>query len=277
MLRAILVDDESNVLLGLRHLVDWEAQGFMIAGTFQDAGEALEAIRLERPELVITDIEMPHLSGLDLIRAMRSEVPDGIVAVLSAYDEFRYAQEAIRLGVSRYLLKPLSPEELTEFLAEVRAHFEENADTPSRRTDNAPAAADNDVPYVSGFSHPVIPKAKAYIDEHFSDAGFRLADVADALFVNYSYLSALFRQETGISLIHYLLDLRMQRADQLLRDPSRSVAEIGQLCGYPNTKTFHTAFKNYYHESPRSYRMRILKIARPEGAPDQETGNDDLS
>ncbi len=276
MLRAILVDDESNVLLGLRHLIDWEAQGFAIAGTFQDAAEALEAIRIERPELVITDIEMPHLSGLDLIRAMRSEIPNGVVAVLSAYDEFRYAQEAIRLGVSRYLLKPLSPEELTEFLTEVRAHFKEGASIPAGRTDASPSSAEISGAAPSGVSHPVIPKAKAYIDEHFTDAGFRLADVADALFVNYSYLSALFRQETGISLIHYLLKRRMQRADRLLRDPSYSVAEIGQLCGYPNTKTFHTAFKNYYHESPRSYQMRIRKLSHTESGADQETGNDEL-
>ena len=104
MLKVILIDDEQNVLVGLRHLIDWNEQGFDLCGTFQNPRQALEYIETQRPELIITDIEMPEISGLDLIATLRELSPGSVCVILSAYDDFKYAQEAVRLGVFRYLL-----------------------------------------------------------------------------------------------------------------------------------------------------------------------------
>ena len=119
MLKVMLIDDEQNVLIGLQHLVDWDRLGYTICGMYQDPAAALRDAQTLLPELVITDIEMPVISGLDLIASLRELLPDSVCAVLSAYDDFRYAQQAVKLGVFRYLLKPLSSADLTDLLNDV--------------------------------------------------------------------------------------------------------------------------------------------------------------
>lgn len=121
MLKVILIDDEEIILRGLIKIIDWEANGFTVVGAFSDSEEALAMAPNLQPHLVIVDIEMPGLSGLELIDALRSSLPDAKYVVLSAHDQFKYAQKALQLGVFRYILKPLDEHELSEVLRLVRA------------------------------------------------------------------------------------------------------------------------------------------------------------
>jgi len=489
MLKVMLIDDEQNILTGLCYLIDWNAQGFEICGTFQNPVQALEQAPKLCPDLIITDIEMPGTSGLDLIATLREALPKSLFVILSAYEEFRYAKRAVELGAYRYLLKPLAEEELTGLLRDVKNHFSvsdpvsvelsafrnfvvrevvfsglelshaakipyyqqllddtefqlvlvngksanglavPDVETMNRlQTLFAPhsifAAGDSVAMLLEGeqavtgeaanamltpwmvevsdiFSglgqaharytqmakkmqtnlfwegrqqvsaHTAIPElpdeetmaflrkaiwycdtaalegafdrlleqisrlagcmskqdvvrvyddlfkfagtmlqnvagycpkhqtvgirlfdcstlskmhgyalqefrgilddirdstndsslnlirqAKAHIVEHYMEADYRLTDIADTLFVNYSYLSNLFKQETGDTLSNYLLKQRMKRAKELLCDPILTVAEVSQRVGYHNVKTFYSTFKKYYDESPRSYQQR---------------------
>jgi two-component system response regulator YesN len=120
MLKVILVDDEERILSGLKKIIDWESNGFSVAGAFSDSEEALDkAIELQ-PHLIIVDIEMPGLSGLELIEKLRDSLPYTKFVILSAHDQFEYAQKAIHFGVSRYLLKPIDNQELIDVLKDVR-------------------------------------------------------------------------------------------------------------------------------------------------------------
>ncbi|NLZ56013.1 MAG: response regulator [Clostridiaceae bacterium] len=120
LLGVVLVDDEIRILNGLRRIIDWEKQGFTIAGAFTDAAEALTAIVELRPALVISDIEMPSMSGLQLLERLAEVSPQSEVVVLSAYDNFSYAQTAMSYGVQHYLLKPVDTDELIRVLRIVR-------------------------------------------------------------------------------------------------------------------------------------------------------------
>jgi two-component system response regulator YesN len=503
MLKVILIDDEQNVLVGLRYLIDWNAQGFELCGAFQSPKQALASIQTLHPDLIITDIEMPEISGLDLIATLHELSPNSICTILSAYDDFKYAQEAVRLGVFRYLLKPLSSEKLIELLMEVKNHFSSeqpdstelsmvrsfvvreillsgidlchasslpyyrtlfentrlqlllvnippesnlpdaemtdrlqahfqpvsifiagdfftlllNASTQELTSDAAkrfltgrssfrlsapfsglsaghtqytqmaqslqneifwggtapghtcspvpdistsvtaikelllPAVWDPDsqalntafadlltklqacsgalskidvmriyaeiltdtddvyqnicahrrgnrtdivhlagLPtlseihtfsvsevrgilndaraYLSQNSPNLIRKAKDYIQAHYKEADFRLSDIADALYVNYSYLSHLFKLETGTTLYSFLLEIRMQQAKLLLANPEFSITDISHNVGYMNTKTFYSTFKKYYKESPRKYQQRYLRRKKNTGGSD---------
>lgn len=124
MLKVILIDDEERILSGLRKIVDWKAAGFEVVGTFSDSEEAVKIAPGLRPNLIITDIEMPGLSGLELIVQLKEVLPETQFAVLSAHDQFSYAQQALRYGVFRYILKPIDPKELMAFLKEVRERFQ---------------------------------------------------------------------------------------------------------------------------------------------------------
>lgn len=112
-MKVILADDEPIVLEGLRWLVDWSALGFELAGEAYDGEDALKLMELHQPDLVITDIRMPVIDGLELIRQAHQQYPGTQFIILSGYADFEYARQAIRYGVSNYLTKPLDDAELT--------------------------------------------------------------------------------------------------------------------------------------------------------------------
>lgn len=121
MLKVMLIDDESSVLVGLRLLIDWEKHGAEICGSFQNPMHALDAAKDLQPDLIITDIEMPEISGLDLIVYLQTVCPGSTCVILSAYSDFQYAQRAVELGVFRYLLKPLPEETLQALIEDVKS------------------------------------------------------------------------------------------------------------------------------------------------------------
>lgn len=120
MYSVFLVEDEALMRDGIRTLVDWNKFGFAFAGEAPDGEMAWPLIQKHKPDIVITDIKMPFMDGLALTRLIKKELPETTVIILSGYDEFDYARQAISLGVSRYLLKPLSKEQLVEVLVEAR-------------------------------------------------------------------------------------------------------------------------------------------------------------
>jgi two-component system response regulator YesN len=118
MLKVLLVDDEQLARDSISRLVDWAGLGLDFLGAAKNGIEALELIRLHRPHIVLTDIKMPVMSGLELIRRTRELFPDTVFIVLSGYGEYDYTSEAMQYGVRSYLLKPSNEEKITEVLRE---------------------------------------------------------------------------------------------------------------------------------------------------------------
>ncbi|RAU96400.1 response regulator [Paenibacillus sp. YN15] len=121
MLKALLVDDEQLARDSISRLVNWAGLGLEFLGAAKNGIEALELIRLHRPHIVLTDIKMPVMSGLELIRRARELCPDTVFIVLSGYGEYDYTSEAMQYGVRSYLLKPSNEEKITEVLLEAIA------------------------------------------------------------------------------------------------------------------------------------------------------------
>lgn len=127
MYDVLIVDDERYIREGLREFIDWRAEGFSIHAEADDGEAALQLIRRQPPDVVLCDIRMPHVDGLSLVDAVRKELDRApIFIMLSGYDDFAYAQRALRLGVSNYLLKPVQREELLEELRRIRARLDED-------------------------------------------------------------------------------------------------------------------------------------------------------
>lgn len=125
MFKVFLVEDEKVVREGIRKNVLWEQYGFQYTGDASDGELALPMIRKIQPDLLITDIKMPFMDGLSLIKLVRKELPRAKIVIISGYDDFSYAQQAIYLGVERYLLKPVTKEKLVEMLLEMREKMQE--------------------------------------------------------------------------------------------------------------------------------------------------------
>lgn len=116
MLKVVLIDDEETIVEGLKVLIDWNSLGFEIAGVAYDGEEGIELIKSVMPEIIITDIRMPILSGLDMIGIVKEFLPYTKIMILSGYSDFDYARQAIEKGASCYLLKPVTREELVDKL-----------------------------------------------------------------------------------------------------------------------------------------------------------------
>lgn len=123
--RILLVDDEEEVRKGILRKMDWEKLGFQVAGDAENGEEALEKIEQLKPDVVMTDIRMPYMDGLTLTARIRQKYPSMKVLIFSGYDDFEYAQQAIKLNVTEYILKPVNVEELTEILNRVRENLDE--------------------------------------------------------------------------------------------------------------------------------------------------------
>ena len=120
MLKVMLIDDEPWVLIHLERLVDWETLGFKLCGSLQSCATALEEMQKEPPDILFLDISMPETSGLDFLRKLHSTGLFPHTVVLTGFAEFEYAQDALRLGVVDYLLKPLSEAKLRALLEELK-------------------------------------------------------------------------------------------------------------------------------------------------------------
>jgi two-component system response regulator YesN len=127
--KVFLVEDEIATREGIRDAVDWRAAGYQFCGEAPDGEIALPLIRERRPETVVTDIKMPFMDGLQLCRILRETLPSTKIIILSGHDEFRYAQEAIQLGVTEYLLKPTVPQDLIAALRKVARQIDEEHQT----------------------------------------------------------------------------------------------------------------------------------------------------
>ena len=116
MMKVIITDDEIQIRKGLRMKVDWEEEGFQIAGEASNGKEALELLRNMDIDLVITDMRMPIMDGIELAKRCQQEFPTVKVIVLSGYSDFEYVRGSMKEGVKDYLLKPVAPDELVEAL-----------------------------------------------------------------------------------------------------------------------------------------------------------------
>ena len=122
--RVLLADDEAEIRQGISRKIDWAAQGFVLAGEAENGAEALELAEQIRPDVVLTDIKMPFMDGLELCRRLRRELPAAKLVVFSGFDDFEYARQAVSMGVSEYIMKPVNARELEEVLAGLRTQLE---------------------------------------------------------------------------------------------------------------------------------------------------------
>lgn len=120
MYKVIVVDDETWICKLIRKIVDWEAVGFRIIADVQEPQDALKLIEQEKPDLVVTDIRMPGLDGISLIKEVRNKGIDTEFVIISGYSDFEYAQSAVSHGVLGYLLKPISKDDLYEILEKAK-------------------------------------------------------------------------------------------------------------------------------------------------------------
>ena len=123
--RVLLVDDEEDIREGISRKMDWLGLGFSLGGEAANGQDALELAESLRPDVILTDIKMPFMDGLELCRILTDRLPAARFVVFSGFDAFEYAKQAVRYQVMEYILKPITPSELTEVLLKAKARLDE--------------------------------------------------------------------------------------------------------------------------------------------------------
>ena len=251
MYKVVLIDDEDIIVEGLKRVVKWESHGCRVEATAYNAADGARIIREVRPDILFTDIRMPDMDGLTMLAGLKSEFPDMQITVLTGYRDFSYAQTAIRLGVTRFLLKPSKMEEIEEALAAMAQNLEKAR--PQASAPPKEPAGEADPEREKEASSFLVRSAQQYIDEHYTEH-LTLTILAEKTYVSPWYLSKLLNKYTGQSFSDLLNGARVKRAKELLRDPALRVHEISDLLGFSDVAHFSKTFKKLAGLSPNEYR-----------------------
>lgn len=239
MYQLIIIDDEQKIVEGMGQLFPWENIGFTVAGMFTSASSALDYVRRMPVDVVLSDIEMPDMSGLDLVKRL-AEMGGVRTVLFSSYQNYEYFRTAIQFGVTDYLLKPVSYAALLECFTRLREKLDEERDVDQVCAPN--------------YYDQLIHEVEAYLHGHIQDA--TLTRCAERVNLSPTYLSRILKEKSGMSFSDRLNKLRMERACELLSDPSYKGYDVAYDIGYDNPKNFSRAFKNYWGLTPSEYRQK---------------------
>lgn len=254
MYSVVLVEDEDIIRKGIRYSVPWEEHGYVVVGEARNGVEGKELIQTLNPDIVITDIEMPVMNGLEMIMETKYQY-DYVAILLTGYSEFEYAREAIRIGVSDYILKPLNQEEILEALD--RAALE-CKNIRLLRQENQSRAELKNLSLLSNLKleepdDPLVTSILDFITDHYSQK-ITLSDLAEHVHYSERYINQRFQKALGTTVIEYLNRYRIQKAIALLQEDKLAISEIGFLCGIGEYKYFNYVFKKYVGCSPKEYK-----------------------
>ncbi|WP_239256258.1 response regulator transcription factor [Listeria ilorinensis] len=246
MHQVLIIDDEKIIRNGLKQFIEKEAAYFEVCGLAKNADEAMQLNEALRPHVALIDINMPGMNGLDLARVLKSANPALITVIISGYDDFEYARQAIQLHMFDYLLKPVPRSDLLHLFNKLSAHLE------------SLVSESDDVAAASGLS-PVISALKTYLDEHYADHELTIQKAAQNFNSSPAYLSRRMKKELGASFLEYLTEIRIQKAKELLTDPfaNASVGEIATKVGFKNIHYFSRVFKKRTGLAPVEYRRQL--------------------
>ncbi|MDR7867346.1 MAG: response regulator [Sporomusaceae bacterium] len=231
-IKILVADDEITVRTFIKKVI---AKERLPVALCLEADNGLDAVRLaqeHRPDLTFLDIRMPGCDGLKAAERILADSPGANIVIVSAYNEFDYARTALRAGVADYLLKPVRPAEVAALIAKTAA---------------APA------PDIPDRKPPLVAKVEQYIRDNL-DGSIKLQDIAKTVYISQFHLSRTFKQLTGRSVVDFVQDLRLAKAEEMLAATDLTVTEIAGRVGFKDAAYFTTCFKNRHGISPLQYR-----------------------
>ncbi len=241
----IIVDDELKIREGLVNLFPWNQHGFQVHGQFTNGAQALKYIQAHKVDVVLTDIRMPIMSGIELSNYLAQDYPDVLYVFLTGYSDFSYMRSAILNHATDYLLKPIKYEDLYTCFSQIRQLLDKKHHV--------------EVPVIektSSYYGKIISEVVAYLETNYQNA--TLEEAAIKVNLSPNYLSKLFKEKSQAGFAEHLNKIRMKKAAELLCDISYKHYEIAYYIGYDNPKNFSRAFKQYYKISPSEFREKNI-------------------
>ena len=238
MYSIMIVEDEELVRQGLTSLVNYEQFGMKVIDQAENGRIAWEKFQAQPADLLLTDINMPQMNGLDLAQLVREKAPSCHIIFLTGYDDFEFARKAIRLGAD-YILKPFSKADIEEMLGKVKNKLDEE-----RKKAQVETLVDQ------GHS----TELEEAIHSRLADSQLTLKDLASQLGFSPSYLSVLIKKKLGLPFQEYLIQERMKKAKLLLLTTDLKIYEIADQVGFEDMNYFSQRFKQVVGVTPRQYK-----------------------
>lgn len=237
MYRVMLIDDEQSARSLLRESINWQSLDMSVVGEAASGIEAINEIDDIRPDIAFVDISMPFMNGIEFTELATKRYPNLKIIIMTAFDEFEYARQCIRLPVFDYMLKPFVRSEVEENLKKLKDILDETG--KQEEPDIEPEATP-------------IELIKRYIEENYKDSQMNLSSVALHFGFSASYLSRKFKQETGKNFVEYLTECRMERATKFAKAGKKMFFTSNEV-GIPDPNYFGRCFKKYTGHSYSEY------------------------
>jgi two-component system response regulator YesN len=268
MLKLLIAEDVKIVRETLVSSIDWHGLGINLLGAVENGKEAMAWLDKEEPDLLLTDIGMPKMNGLELIEAIKARKPDIRCIILSGMSEFEYARQAVKLQVLDYVLKPIDPDEIERVVLHAVELFHKEREE-RRGLTLVEQAGKEKLPHLSESLPPgewsgslkkkkLVEHAIEYLKDAYTHRELTLSDVAASVGLSDKYLNLLFKEVTGITINHWIIRLRMEEAGRLLKDPAIKIYEICDRIGYVDQDHFRESFKKQFGLTPTEYRNKFL-------------------
>lgn len=241
MLSVYLVDDEPLTLEDLMKNVLWAENGFEVTGSNTNPVAALAEISQCPPDLLVCDLKMPGMNGIELIQQLRSRNISSEIIMLSAYGEFEASRQFFLMSGYDYLLKPLREQEVELVLGKLAKRL-------------APRTAVESMPAAAGKPAQAFESLIEHVVKHF-DKRHTLKSLSDQFNLNPTYICNLFAKHYDTTLTAFLTSLRMQEAARMIVQTETALKEIAVACGYGDYFYFCRVFKQFYSVPPSQYRL----------------------
>lgn len=255
-MNLLIVDDEIFAIQGLLDSVEWEPLQFDRIFTANSYAQAINILMENEISIMLSDIEMPYGSGIELVEWVKAHYPETECIFLTCHDEFDFAKQAITLKCLDYVLKPVKPEKLEEVLKnainivnskkknkEYQQYGELYVRNMSESSNSEKSKTDES-----------LEKVKNYILAHISEP-LTVEGLAKYVYLNPDYLTRSFKKKYSTTLIDFIIEQRMFLAKELLLKNTMSISMISAKVGYPNYSYFTKLFKKYYGYTPRNFQQ----------------------
>lgn len=250
MKKMLIVDDDWMITESLSTMDEWTANHIDIVGTASNGQEALYWLNKAGIDIVLTDIRMPSMDGLSLAKHIHENFPTIDVIIMSGYEDFSYAQSAIKHNVKGYILKPIDVNELLETVNKLKNETTIKSSIEMKETESN----------LFTQQERLVLSAKSYINANYMKT-ITLTDIASKFHLTEHYFSQVFKSTEGRTFMAYLTHIRLEESCKLLENPSLTIYMVSESVGYSDSKYFSRIFRREYGVTPSQYRRNLLKRA----------------
>ncbi|MCR1898322.1 response regulator [Irregularibacter muris] len=262
MIKVVVVEDEQLIRKGITLTTPWECFGCEVIGEGANGLQGKEMIERLKPDLVITDVRMPKMDGIQMLKELKDKVEVEYI-IISGYDDFQYAQQAIRLGVRDYLLKPVEDKEFFDTLQRVVEYIQYKKQQRKLKK-NIHHLQQREIKFFKEYLYQPESSSKDryvmesinYIKEFYRE-DISVKTAAEHLYISESYLSRLLKKKTGYTFGEYLTNYRIKEALKLLTHQELKVYEVAHAVGYSDGRYFSSIFKKNVGLTPTEFKEGI--------------------